>query len=124
MSLLGPFNTNVTTTTYDVVETNMATTEGRRYYPAGSISTDDTTLKKANEIRHKDFIEAEVTHLAQQLTRQSTGSSISTNTNENIFVVAKEYSTLNPYSKNFKAEYWMKNILVITSCDPNNYLQR
>lgn len=115
MSLLGTINSNVAET-----HESSASREARRNDPAGSVSTDDTALEKSDEIGNEDLIESEVTDLARKLTRESTRWG----EGENIFLQTKEDSTLNPHSPNFKARDWMKNLLAITSRDPERYPQR
>ncbi|KAJ5224589.1 ABC multidrug transporter C [Penicillium citrinum] len=117
MSLLGTINPNVTETTS---ESMTVTREVHRHDPAASFSTEDTAMEKPDEIGNEDIIEADVTRLAQHLTRESTHW----NESENTFLDVKEESTLNPHSPNFKARNWMKNLLSITSRDPERYPQR
>ncbi|KAJ5834093.1 CDR ABC transporter [Penicillium robsamsonii] len=122
MSLLGTFNSNVTGT-QDVQESHVAHMEARRHDPTASVSTDDTANEKS-EVGNEEYREAEVTRLAQQLTRQSTRFSVSTHNAENPFIETHEDSTLNPSSENFKARDWMKNLLAIQSRDPERYPKR
>jgi ABC-type glutathione transport system ATPase component len=119
MSLLGTINPS-----FNPESDQTAAVEARRHDPAASVSSDDTALDKANEVGNEEIIEAEVTRLAQQLTRQSTRYSVSGENTENPFASTKEDSTLNPASPNFKAKNWMKNLLAITSRDPERYPQR
>jgi pleiotropic drug resistance (PDR) family protein len=93
--------------------------EVRHHDPASSVSTDDTTVEKSDEI-NEEMMEAEVTDLARKLTRESTRWGEA----ENTFLETKEDSTLNPHSPNFKARNWMKNLLAVTSRDPERYPQR
>lgn len=115
MSLLGTINSNVPET-----HESAASREARRHDPAQSVSTDDTAIDKSDEIGSEDLIESEVTDLARKLTRESTRWG----EGENIFLQTREDSTLNPHSPNFKARDWMKNLLAITSRDPERYPQR
>ncbi|KAF5860802.1 hypothetical protein ETB97_001022 [Aspergillus alliaceus] len=93
---------------------------------ANSANTSETALDKLGKGGYdydEQIAEAEVTRLAQQLTRQSTRFSFSQNA-ENPFVETKEDSTLNPHSSNFKAKNWMKNLLALTSRDPERHPRR
>lgn len=96
--------------------------ESLHHYPAASVSTEDTATEKVLEVGNEEEIEEEVTRLAQKLTRQSTRWS--TDSVENTFLDTNDESTLNPHSPNFKARNWMKNLLAITSRDPERYPQR
>ncbi|KAJ5578431.1 ABC multidrug transporter C [Penicillium hispanicum] len=116
MSLLGTLNPNLP-------ENDQAVSrEVQRHDPAGSVSTDDTVAEKIEKVRSEQDMEAEVTRLARKLTRESTRYSAIEG--ENTFLEVKEDSTLNPASPNFKARNWMKNLLAITSRDPERYPQR
>lgn len=116
MSLLGTINPNI-------AEGDQAVSrEVQRHDPAGSVSTSDTATEKNADVNNEDLVEEEVTRLAQHLTRESTRWS--TSGAENTFLESKEESTLNPQSPNFKARNWMKNLLAITSRDPERYPQR
>ncbi|KAJ5082688.1 ABC multidrug transporter C [Penicillium argentinense] len=117
MSLLGTINPNVVESTTESVTVSR---EMLRHDPAASVSTDETALEKSNEIGDEEAVEAEVTRLARHLTRESTRFV----DGENTFLDAKEDSALNPHSPNFKARDWMKNLLAITSRDPERYPQR
>ncbi|CAL5866766.1 uncharacterized protein PFLUO_LOCUS976 [Penicillium psychrofluorescens] len=119
MSLLGTINPN-----FNPESDQPATVEARRHDPADSMSSEETAHEKVNDVGNEEVIEAEVTRLAQQLTRQSTHYSVSAENTENPFASTKEESTLNPASPNFKAKNWMKNLLAITSRDPERYPQR
>ncbi|KAJ5581724.1 hypothetical protein N7535_000344 [Penicillium sp. DV-2018c] len=121
MSLLGTLNPNLSGT--QNVQQDNTNTEARRHEPTASVSTDETANEKG-EVGDEEYIEAEVTRLAQQLTRQSTHYSVSGTDAENTFLETKEDSTLNPHSENFKAKSWMKNFLAITSRDPERYPKR
>ncbi|KAE8143941.1 ABC-2 type transporter-domain-containing protein [Aspergillus pseudotamarii] len=91
-----------------------------------SARTSETALEKLGKDESKydeQIAEAEVTRLAQQLTRQSTRFSVSQNA-ENPFLETKEDSTLNPLGPNFKAKNWMKNLLALTSRDPERHPRR
>lgn len=96
--------------------------ESLHHDPAASVSTEDTATEKVLEVGNEEEIEEEVTRLAQKLTRQSTRWS--TDSVENTFLDTNDESTLNPHSPNFKARNWMKNLLAITSRDPERYPQR
>ncbi|KAI9367195.1 ABC-2 type transporter-domain-containing protein [Aspergillus egyptiacus] len=87
----------------------------------GSLSSAETAREK-EERDYEDEAEAEVTRLAQQLTRQST--KFSTNNVENPFIDVSEDSSLNPANPNFKAKNWMKNLLALSSRDPERYPAR
>ncbi|KAJ5096799.1 ABC multidrug transporter C [Penicillium angulare] len=119
MSLLGTLNPNVTE-----VQESSASREARRHDPAASVSTDETMMgdEEKVEVANEDQIEEEVTRLAQKLTRESTRFSV--NEAQNTFLETKEDSTLNPASPNFRARNWMKNLLAITSRDPERYPSR
>ncbi|KAJ5204724.1 ABC multidrug transporter C [Penicillium cinerascens] len=116
MSLLGTINPNLPETNH---ESTMVSRETRHHDPAASVSTDDTTVEKSEEI-DEEMVEAEVTDMARKLTRESTRWGEA----ENTFIDMKEDSTLNPHSPNFKARNWMKNLLAVTSRDPERYPQR
>ncbi|CAI7660583.1 unnamed protein product [Penicillium manginii] len=116
MSLLGTINPNVVEST---TESTTISREMHRHDPAASFSTEDTAMEKSEEI-DEEVVEAEVTRLAQQLTRESTRFVDA----ENTFIDVKEESTLNPHSPNFKARNWMKNLLAITARDPERYPMR
>ncbi|KAJ5131211.1 CDR ABC transporter [Penicillium bovifimosum] len=122
MSLLGTLNPNLSGS-QNVQEGNNANTEARRHEPADSLNTEDTANENG-EVGNEGQIEAEVTRLAQQLTRLSTHYSVSGDNAENTFLETKEDSSLNPHSENFKAKSWMKNFLAITSRDPERYPTR
>ncbi|KAJ5091406.1 ABC multidrug transporter C [Penicillium alfredii] len=128
MSLLGTLNPNLNPIhgngSADAETDQTAVVEARRHDPASSVNTDDTALEKTTEIGNEDLLEADVTRLAQQLTRESTHFSVSAGNTENTFTEAKDESTLNPHSPNFRAKNWMKNLLAITSRDPERYPQR
>ncbi|KAL4895766.1 ABC-2 type transporter-domain-containing protein [Aspergillus ambiguus] len=92
-----------------------------------TLSTAETALEKGSDYGDDDSSEEEVAHevtrLAQQLTRESTRFSVSNNA-ENSFLGVREDSTLNPHSPNFKARHWMKNLLALSSRDPELYPRR
>lgn len=117
MSLLGTINPNVVESTTESVSVSR---EVHRHDPAASFSTEDTAMEKQEEIGNEEVVEAEVTRLAKQLTRESTRLVDA----ENTFLEVKDESTLNPHSPNFKARNWMKNLLALTSRDPERYPQR
>jgi ABC-type multidrug transport system fused ATPase/permease subunit len=114
MSLLGTFNHSVTTEATS--ESVSVAREIQHHDPAQSISSEDTALEKT-EVGNEDVIEAEVTRLARRLTRESTRWT----DGENTFLEVTEGSTLDPHSENFRARNWMKNLLAITSRDPERY---
>ncbi|KAJ5458361.1 CDR ABC transporter [Penicillium sp. IBT 31633x] len=123
MSLLGTLNTHISGT-QDVQEAHAANMEARRHDPTASVSSTEDTANEKSEVGNEEYIEAEVTRLARQLTRQSTRFSVSTNNAENTFLETQEDSSLNPNSEKFNAKSWMKNFLAITSRDPERYPQR
>ncbi|PYI05588.1 hypothetical protein BO78DRAFT_398108 [Aspergillus sclerotiicarbonarius CBS 121057] len=93
-----------------------------------TLSSAETAMEKRDDSSEEaaeddKAAEEEVTRLAQQLTRQSTRLSVSGNA-ENSFLEVKEDSTLNPHSSNFKAKNWMKNMLALSSRDPERYPRR
>lgn len=92
-----------------------------------SWSTDETTLEQSlrgmSESGPAGLTDKEITHLAQQLTRESTQFSALDDL-ENPFVEKNEFSSLNPHSSEFKARNWMKNLLALTSRDPERYPER
>ncbi|KAJ5917297.1 ABC multidrug transporter C [Penicillium verhagenii] len=121
MSLLGTINPNLTEADQSV----SVSREVRRHDPAASVSTEDTMMgeeEKRIDTADEDLIDEEVTRLARRLTRESTR--FSTMEGENTFLETKEDSTLNPASPNFRARNWMKNLLALTSRDPERYPQR
>ncbi|KAL4909703.1 hypothetical protein BDW74DRAFT_143551 [Aspergillus multicolor] len=92
---------------------------------AASSASALSSTETAREKDERDFefeAEEEVTRLAQQLTRQST--KYSTHNIENPFIDVSEESTLNPANPNFKAKNWMKNLLALSSRDPERYPAR
>lgn len=119
MSLLGTLNPNInperSVLAQSASDGDTSTVEVTQHASTASFGTD----KMANE----ELSECEVTRLAQQLTRQSTCFSNSAEL-ENPFVESKEDSTLNPHSANFKSRDWMKNLLALTSRDPERFPQR
>ncbi|GFF23501.1 ABC transporter CDR4 [Aspergillus udagawae] len=129
MSLLGTINPNfnpertVTGRGAQEEEGEIARVESHHHNNAASVSTDETALERSKEIGDEDVAAEEVTRLARQLTRQSTRFSTSGNV-ENPFLETKEDSTLNPHSPNFKAKNWMKNLLALSSRDPERYPKR
>ncbi|KAL2823411.1 ABC-2 type transporter-domain-containing protein [Aspergillus cavernicola] len=93
--------------------------------PSGSLSSVLSSAETAREKEDRDYeeeAEEDITRLAQQLTHQST--KYSTHNIENPFIDVGEESTLNPANPNFKAKNWMKNILALSSRDPERYLPR
>lgn len=92
-----------------------------------TLSAAETAIEKSSEYgdesSSEDAAEEEVTRLAQQLTRQSTRFSVMTNA-ENSFLGVNEDSALNPHGPNFKAKNWMKNMLALSSRDPEKYPRR
>ncbi|KAL4774475.1 ABC-2 type transporter-domain-containing protein [Aspergillus nidulans var. acristatus] len=89
---------------------------------SNSILSSTETAREKDERDYELDAEEEVTRLAQQLTHQST--KYSTHNIENPFLEVGEDSTLNPHSPNFKAKNWMKNLLALSSRDPERYLPR
>lgn len=116
MSLLGTINPNLPEADQS------ASREVRRHDPAASVSTDETMMGEEEkvEVANEEQIEEEVTRLARKLTRESTHIT----EGENTFLETKEDSTLNPASPNFRARNWMKNLLALTSRDPERYPAR
>ncbi|RDW90012.1 pleiotropic drug resistance family ABC transporter [Aspergillus mulundensis] len=88
---------------------------------ASALSSTETALEK-DERDYELEAEEEVTRLAQQLTHQST--KYSTHNIENPFIDVNEDSSLNPANPNFKAKNWMKNLLALSSRDPERYPAR
>ncbi|KAL2838015.1 ABC-2 type transporter-domain-containing protein [Aspergillus pseudoustus] len=85
------------------------------------LSSAETAREK--EVRdYEEEAEEEITRLAQQLTHQST--KYSTHNIENPFIDINEDSSLNPSNPNFKAKNWMKNLLALSSRDPERYPKR
>ncbi|KAB8079584.1 ABC-2 type transporter-domain-containing protein [Aspergillus leporis] len=134
MSLLGTINPNLNPAhsvgSHGAENEGEARTEGHlempNFHQANSANTSATALEKIGQDSYsydEQVAEAEVTRLAQQLTRQSTRFSVSHNA-ENPFLETKEDSTLNPQSPNFKAKNWMKNLLALTSRDPERHPRR
>ncbi|KAL4934904.1 hypothetical protein BDV06DRAFT_144677 [Aspergillus oleicola] len=87
-----------------------------------SILSSTETAREQDERDYEEEAEEEVTRLAQQLTHQST--KYSTHNIENPFIDVGEESTLNPANPNFKAKNWMKNLLALSSRDPERYPAR
>jgi ATP-binding cassette, subfamily G (WHITE), member 2, PDR len=81
-------------------------------------SEDDETLQEREE-----KVEAEVSNLARQLTRQSTRFSTK-GVLTNPFVNDDLESTINPASPNFRARDWIKMLLEVRSQDPAKYPDR
>lgn len=127
MSLLGTINPNISpdraVESYGdrIVDHNRPEpSRAQGHNRTESLGTDDTAFE---EVGDEEKVAERVTDLARRLTRQSTRYSISTNA-ENPFLGTKEDSSLNPSSPNFNAKNWMKNLLAITSRDPERYPQR
>ncbi|KAJ5627684.1 ABC multidrug transporter C [Penicillium lividum] len=119
MSLLGTINPNLT----EAEQSISTSREVRRHDPAASVSTGETMMEEEKvEMTNEDQIDEEVTRLARKLTRESTRFSMVEG--ENTFLETKEDSTLNPANPNFRARNWMKNLLALTSRDPERYPQR
>ncbi|KAJ6109092.1 ABC multidrug transporter C [Penicillium sp. IBT 16267x] len=117
MSLLGTLNPNLP----EAEQSVSVSREVRRHDPAASVSTDETMMEEEKvEVANEDQIEEEVARLARKLTRESTHIT----EGENTFLETKEDSTLNPASPNFRARNWMKNLLALTSRDPERYPAR
>ncbi|KAL4871208.1 hypothetical protein BDV12DRAFT_206795 [Aspergillus spectabilis] len=92
---------------------------------AASVSSALSSTETAREKEERDYeddAEEEITRLAQQLTHQST--KYSTHNIENPFIDISEESSLNPANPNFKAKNWMKNILALSSRDPERHRPR
>ncbi|KAL2847893.1 ABC-2 type transporter-domain-containing protein [Aspergillus pseudodeflectus] len=89
---------------------------------SSSILSSAETAREKEERDYEDEAEEEITRLAQQLTHQST--KYSTHNIENPFIDINEDSSLNPSNPNFKAKNWMKNILALSSRDPERYPKR
>ncbi|KAL4787431.1 ABC-2 type transporter-domain-containing protein [Aspergillus varians] len=89
---------------------------------SGSASILSSTETARDERDYEHAAEEEITRLAQQLTHQST--KYSTHNIENPFIDVNEESSLNPANPNFKAKNWMKNILALSSRDPERYPAR
>ncbi|KAL4934312.1 pleiotropic drug resistance family ABC transporter [Aspergillus undulatus] len=89
---------------------------------SSSILSSTETAREKDERDYEEEAEEEITRLAQQLTHQST--KYSTHNIENPFIDKNEESTLNPANPNFKAKNWMKNILALSSRDPERYPSR
>ncbi|GES59343.1 pleiotropic drug resistance protein PDR [Aspergillus terreus] len=91
-----------------------------------TLSTAETALEKESEYgddSSEEEVVEQITRLAQQLTRESTRFSTSDNA-LNSFLGVNEDSTLNPHGPNFKARHWMKNLLALSSRDPELYPRR
>ncbi|KAL4917894.1 ABC-2 type transporter-domain-containing protein [Aspergillus aurantiobrunneus] len=87
-----------------------------------SVLSSTETAREKDEHDYEEEAEEEITRLAQQLTHQSTR--YSTHNIENPFIDSKEDSSLNPANPNFKAKNWMKNLLALSSRDPDRYPAR
>ncbi|PWY88623.1 pleiotropic drug resistance protein PDR [Aspergillus sclerotioniger CBS 115572] len=126
---------NVYTTRHEEHYDNLTPGYGQTEKRPGPFGRDESTLSSAETAMEKrddssedaaedeKAAEEEVTRLAQRLTRQSTRFSVGGNA-ENSFLEVKEDSTLNPHSSNFKAKHWMKNLLALSSRDPERYPKR
>ncbi|KAL4798982.1 ABC-2 type transporter-domain-containing protein [Aspergillus venezuelensis] len=140
-SFLGTFNTNVSPShavesrgtehggnAYNEIEESQITESHQQFTGeklAGSGSSNLSSTETAREKDERDYeaeAEEEVTRLAQQLTHQST--KYSTHNIENPFIDVGEESSLNPANPNFKAKNWMKNLLALSSRDPERYPAR
>ncbi|KAL4806551.1 ABC-2 type transporter-domain-containing protein [Aspergillus unguis] len=89
---------------------------------SASVLSSTETAREKGERDYEGEAEEEITRLAQQLTHQST--KYSSHNIENPFIDANEESSLNPANPNFKAKNWMKNILALSSRDPERYPAR
>ncbi|KAJ5658792.1 ABC multidrug transporter C [Penicillium longicatenatum] len=118
MSLLGTLNPNLP----EAEQSVSVSREVRRHDATASVSTDETMMEEDEKVEaaNDERIDEEVTRLARKLTRESTHIS----EGENTFLETKEDSTLNPASPNFRARNWMKNLLALTSRDPERYPTR
>ncbi|KAF9890375.1 hypothetical protein FE257_006043 [Aspergillus nanangensis] len=88
-----------------------------------TLSTAETALGKDSDDEDsfsEDAADEEIHRLAQQLTRQST---VVANA-ENSFLGSTDDSELNPHSDKFKSRSWMKNLLALSSRDPEKYPRR
>lgn len=124
MSLLGTINPNLP----NEGEAAQISQETRRHDPADS-DYSSTLDDKIDEAKDEERMEEEVTRLARKLTRESTRPHALTREStiaqgENPFLGADEDSTLNPHSDKFVARDWMKNVLALTSRDPERYPPR
>ena len=117
-SFLGTFNQSAATE--NNTESVSVAREINNHDPARSITSSNTALEQQEEVGNEDVIEAEVTRLARRLTRESTHWADGANT----FIEAEKDSTLDPHSPNFRARNWMKNLLAVTSRDPERYPAR
>lgn len=130
MSLLGTLNPNLNPERtgrgqggQDVELEELPTPGSSRLERSASLSTAETALERHDEIGNEDIVEEEVTRLARRLTRNSTRFSVEGRTH-NPFLDTKEDPTLDPHSSEFKPRNWMKNLLAISSRDPERYPQR
>ncbi|KAL2863758.1 pleiotropic drug resistance family ABC transporter [Aspergillus lucknowensis] len=115
---------NTITETGEVVnhhDTNQTPQENLARRSNSALSSTETAREKS-ERDYEDEAEEEITRLAQQLTHQST--KYSTHNIENPFLDLSEESALNPHNPNFTAKNWMKNLLALSSRDPERYPQR
>ncbi|KKK21251.1 hypothetical protein AOCH_004898 [Aspergillus ochraceoroseus] len=117
MSVLGTLNPNLTPSQH--VD---AHAPEKLAASSTSVLSSTETAREKDERDYEQDAEDEVTRLAQQLTHQSTR--FSTHNVENPFLEVGEDSTLNPASPNFKAKNWMKNLLALSSRDPERYPRR
>lgn len=128
MSLLGTLNPNLNPNrdvrgygTQDVEMDEFPTSGSSRLERTASLSSAETALER--QVGDEDIIEEQVTRLARRLTHQSTRHSVYGQT-QNPFLDAKADPTLDPHSSEFKPRNWMKNLLAISSRDPERYPQR
>lgn len=129
MSLLGTINPNLNPER-DVrgdgrqwQETN--TEQGPPHHgEEASVDTGETLFGRGHDgIGDASVVEAEVSRLARQLTRQSTH--FSTNGDlPNPFLHPDQDPTLNPNSPEFSPRRWVKTLLAIQSRDPERYPRR
>ncbi|KAL1982431.1 hypothetical protein VTN96DRAFT_1336 [Rasamsonia emersonii] len=89
-----------------------------------SVDTGETVFGRGHDgIGDASVVEAEVSRLARQLTRQSTHFSTKGDL-PNPFLHPDQDPTLNPNSPDFSPRRWMKALLAIQSRDPERYPRR
>lgn len=137
MSLLGTFNTNANpergvraqgAQEIELETMRPGTSSGQRGIGLArttSLSSAETAMEypSEDEIGYESAVEGEITRLARDMTRNSTRISTDGRV-ENPFSETKEDPTLDPHSPDFKPKNWMKNLLAISSRDPERYPQR
>jgi ATP-binding cassette subfamily G (WHITE) protein 2 (PDR) len=130
MSLLGTLNPNVNPErtvrgqwgqeSQDVELEELPQPGSSRLERTASLSTAETALERHDQIGDEDVVEEEVTRLARRLsTRASAVENV-----ENPFLDAKEDPNLDPHSSDFKPRKWMKNLLAVSSRNPQRYPAR